>query len=89
MEGDANLRRTLDIDKCLPVLEVVETNWCGSNCRKWNEFTCCCYDKDQALARRQCGCSDFGANLSGGFLRQAEAYGETVALATLVKNKRI
>ena len=36
-EGDAELRRSLDIDEHRPVLEVVKTNWCGGNSRKWNE----------------------------------------------------
>ena len=33
-EGDEELCRSLDINEHHPVLEVVETNWCGSNSRK-------------------------------------------------------
>ena len=53
-EGDAQLRRLLDIDEYRPVLEVVETNWCGGNSRKWNEIGCVVTDGQEKIFLKAC-----------------------------------
>ena len=53
-EGDAELRRSLDIDEYRPVLEVVETNWCGGNSRKWNEIGCVVTDGQENIFLKAC-----------------------------------
>ena len=53
-EGDAELRWTLDIGECRPVLEVVETNWFGGNFRKWNETGCVVTDGQENIFMKAC-----------------------------------
>ena len=53
-EGDADLRRTLDIDEYRPVLEVVSTNWCGRNFTRWNEIGCLVTDGEETIFMKAC-----------------------------------
>ena len=53
-EGDADLRRTLDIDEYRPVLEVVSTNWCGGNFTRWNEIGCLVTDGEETIFMKAC-----------------------------------
>ena len=53
-EGDCHLRRTLSIDEFRPVLEVVETNWCGGNFRRWNEIGCLVTDGEETVFVKAC-----------------------------------